>query len=347
MRLNCCSPSIVFALIIISASTSASAGTLTSFRANDWKGFAYSDDARQFERCSATNKASGGTSVTYSVDRQLRWSLRLSNPTWTFTKGAEVNLILKIDDLEPVNGRTAAIEKDTLEFVSRDPVRFFADLRVGHGLRVAMGGLFFQFSVAGGSEALSALTQCVIRFAHLPLKGNTGVLEGTFLDSKSRSKEAEELANLIISYSRVQKPQSEKALEDRPDSAPDAAWVIDALVTTSIKIVDGQNQLREITYAVVGARYEACPTGFFFIMQSEEISGQEIGRIYDSCQTTNGISASYDFIFPRPNRGYYVINEAAQGSSYIVVGFKLLRAYELNLRSVIPVAIQNMSRAPQ
>jgi hypothetical protein len=337
---------IFLALFIISASASASAGTLTSFRVNDWRGFAYSDDARQFERCSAT-KAAKGINITYSVDRQFGWSLRLSNPGWTFTKGAETGLILKIDDLEPVNGRATALEKDVIEFVSRDQIRFFADLRLARELRVVMGGLVFRLPLDGGSETLSALSQCAIRFSRFPINRNAKIISTDRLDSKARSEEAGALAKLIISYSRVSRSQIETVPNDRPDTAPDAAWVVDALVTTSIKIVDGASQLVKLANDVISNRDRSCEGGFLFIALPENVSGLSLGRIYSSCQNIDGLSATYDLLVPRPKGGYYLINETTKGSPYILVGFRLLRAYEVNLRSVAPLAVRELTKIEQ
>jgi hypothetical protein len=337
---------IFLVLSVIAASAPTSAGTLTSFRVNDWRGFAYSDDARKFERCSAT-KALKGINITYSVDRQFGWSLRLSNPDWTFTKGAETGLILKIDELEPVSGRATALEKDLIEFVSRDQIRFFADLRLARELRVVMGGLVFRLPVFDGSEALSALTQCAIRFSHFPINRNAKIISTDHLDSKARTKEAGALAKLILSYARVSRSQLETVPEDRPDTAPDAAWVLDTLVTTSIKIVDGANQLIKLANDVVSSRHRSCEGGFFFIALPEEVSGLSMGRIYSSCQTADGLSATYDLLVPRPKTGYYVINETTKGSPYILVGFRLLRAYEVNLRSVTPLAVRELTKTNQ
>lgn len=341
-----CSLKLFFILFVAFVATPASAGPLQSFRIKDWQGSAYNDGARQFERCSAT-KASQGISVTYSVDRQLHWSLRFSSPGWTFIAGAETNLFLKIDDLEPINGRATALEKNVIEFVSRDPIRFFADLRVAHQLHIVMGGLVFRISVDGGSEALSALTQCAVRFSHFQLSRNPKIGEASILDLNSRSKEAEDLAKLIISYSRVKNSQPQSISNSRPDSEPDSAWIIDALVTTSIKVVDTPSPLAVISNDVISVRHRSCDGGFFFIAQPETISGQSIGYLYSSCQTPDGISAAYDFVVPRPKGGHYVINESTKGSSYINVGFKLLRSYQANLRSVMFVAIQGLGKADE
>jgi hypothetical protein len=334
-------------LFALSVSSTSSAATLGSFRASDWQGLASSDSARQFERCTAT-RALKGVSITYSVDREFGWSLRLSNPEWSFIDGAEKGLVLKIDELESLTVRAKAIGKDLLEFRAPDQIRFFADLRLARQLNVVMGGLVFRIPVDGGSEALSALTQCAIRFSRFPINRKPKIVATTALDSGTRAKEAEDLAKLIVSYSRVPNSQFETISGNRSDAAPDAAWVVDRLVTTSIKIVDGANQLVELANEVISTRQKSCEGGgFFFIALPEDVSGMSTARIYNSCQNAEGLSASYDFLVPRPKGGYFLINETTKGNAYILEGFRLLRAYAGNLRAVVPVSVRALSESGQ
>jgi hypothetical protein len=329
-------------LALLASSQSAVAGVLDSFRTGDWRGFAYSDAYRQFDRCSAT-KVSEGASVTYSVDRQLHWSLRLSNPNWTFIKGASSSLTLKIDDLQPVTGSAKAIDKTRLEFSPRDEIGFFADLRVAHELRAVMGGLLLHFSLDGGTETLSALTQCVTRFARYPINSKTKIFDANASPSAARAKEAGDLAKLIISYSRVPKSQIIPP-ENKSNFPADATWKVDALVSTRLTVLESKVSLPDLLTAIASQASRECRGGFFFITKLEQNSGNLTGQAYSSCQTLDGITANYHLVFPRPKQGHYLITEATSGSSYINTGFRLARAYRANLHSIVMVAAQHLDR---
>src|SRR5258707_13842716 len=99
------------------------------FQIENWSGAAYfNDQSKQFERCSASRKAANGAAMSYSIDRNLRWSLSISNENWSLYPGLALNVALKLDE-RTLQARGAGIGKDGFEVQVEDDIALFSSLQ--------------------------------------------------------------------------------------------------------------------------------------------------------------------------------------------------------------------------
>jgi hypothetical protein len=305
-----------------------------------WTGGGYlADHSNSFERCSAT-RSGGSASLSFSVDRDDRWTVSLSNPGWSFSKGARQSAFLKVADTAPLRATAFAADKDTLEIQVEDPMLLFSRMRVANQLRAIIGGLSIDVSLEGGEEVLSALTQCALRLSRRLQNGKSRY--ALFESGNSRTAEQEEAKKVvsdILSYSRA--PKSSISPPAELAKLPvDVTWKA-GLATAGLFVMGAAVPVSNVTDEIVARALRACGGGYFYLTRPDVFNGLSFQRVLSSCQTTDGTTLSYHLIVRRPKSGYYVFTVAASGSSFIKAPFKAADEYEAGLRSVLPLVIQN------
>lgn len=301
------------------------------------------DQSRAFERCAATKTIAEGTSISYSVDSEYRWTVSLSNPTWNFIQGVNYVVILKIGDSELVRAMASAADKTTLDLKSGDPIAFFARFRIARMLHVGIGGLHLEFPLDGGEEVFSALTQCALRATRFAKteKAKIAILDSADAANDARQKEASTLAANIVSYSHVPDTKIQPAGEEFASMKADATWKT-GLVTAHLVIFEGTMPMTGIADSLIARSLRVCQGGgFFFLSLPDKINDTQIERIFASCQTTETTISNHYIVIPRPKSGYYILAVTSTGSSFISVAHKAADEYEARLRSVIMTAIRN------
>ena len=306
-----------------------------------WMGVISSNDqSRAFERCAATKTIPEGTSISYAVDTEYRWTVSLSNPTWNFVPGVNYAVILKIGDSDLVRATATPVDKTTLDLKTQDPIAFFARFRIAHTLHVGIGGLHLEFPLDGGEEAFSALTQCAMRATRFAKteKAKSAILDAHDAANDARQKEAATLAASIVSYSHVPDTKIQPAGEEFATIKADATWKT-GLVTAHLVIFDGAAPMTAIADALIARSFRACQGGFFFLSLPDKINETAIERVFASCQTIETTISNHYLIIPRPKSGYYILAVTSTGSSFISVAHKAADEYEARLRSIITTAI--------
>ena len=336
----------VLAMIVGAAASGGSAQAASvrnSLNVPNWSGGAYLNErTKAFERCAATKGGGEGTSISYSVDQEYRWNVSLSNPAWNFVKGATQVVNLKIGDANVSSATAIAVDKTVLELQSLDPITFFAWFRVARQLHIGIGGLLLEFSLDGGEEVLSALTQCVLRATNFSKieKSRSAILDSHDSSDAAKQKEALAIVSDIISYSHMPDSKVLPAAEEFFNLTPDATWKV-GLVTNHLIIFDVPIPIASVSEALVARSSRACQRGFFFISLPDKINKLEIERTFTSCQTTETTISSHFLVIPRSKSGYYILSVVSTGSSFLPVAHRAAAEYDARLRSIIMTAIQN------
>jgi len=314
------------------------------FHVISWSGGAYFDDHNKtFERCAATKPSPDATDVSFAVDRDLHWKVTLSNPAWNFAKGAKLTVNVAIDDIPVLtDASVVAIDRSMLELQTADAVSFFAKLRIAQKLRVVIGGRVLDISLEGGEEALSALTQCVLRSARVyqSAKSNESIFSAQ-TSSKANHTEAAALVSNIDAYSRVPEMQVTPGTTDLSGLPVDAAWKI-GLISAAVTIVEAPLPKERIAEDIIRRSLQSCHGGFFFVSSGDVISNTPIARVFVSCETLETTISSYHTVVPRSQAGNYIFSVLSTGSAFLGAPHRLADLYEARLRSVVMVAINKL-----
>lgn len=322
-----------------------------AFRLGNWSGGAYFDDqTRAFEGCSAKTVNADGAAIAYSVNREFRWSVILSNPKWNFIAGTSRSLGLQIGDARPfADARVIATGRTAFELQTRDPILLFAELRAAQKIRLTIGGLVFGFSLYGGEEVLSDLTQCVLHETRTYRKtksiNSISALHDT-VPQQEKHKEAVALASAIIAYAHVANSKMLDPAADFSNFPIDAAWRV-GLVTAGLTITKVSFSSEQIADSMTASALRACGNGFFFISLPDKIDEVPIVRLFVSCQTSETTTSTYHLIIPRPKQGHYITTVVGSGSSLIGIAHKAANEYQARLRRVIMQAISNFHHGPK
>lgn len=329
--------------VAVPGSSAQATNIRNSLNVPNWSGGAYSNErTKAFERCAATKGGGEGTVISYSVDQEYRWSVSLSNPAWNFVKGATQVVNLKIGDANVTSATAIAVDKTVLELQSLDSIAFFAQFRVARQLHIGIGGLLLEFSLDGGEEVLSALTQCVLRATNFSKieKSRSAILDSHDASDVAKQKEALAIVSDIISYLHMPDSRILPTAEEFSNLTADATWKI-GLVTGHLIVFDMPIPIASVSEAIVARSSSVCRHGFFFISQPDKIDKLGIERAFTSCQTTETTISSHFLVIPRSKSGYYIVAVVSTGSSFLPIAHRAAADYEARLRSIIMTAIQS------
>jgi len=332
--------------LAVSARPAEAAAARYAFRVENWVGGAYFDlQKKAFERCTATTPGANGISVSYSVNPQLQWSVGLSNPAWHFIPGATNNVRIQVGGANGIIEATAvAIEKSVFELRAKDPILLFARLRTAQKMHIVMRGIGLEFSLLGGEEVLSALTQCVLRSTNSYKKlksGNVIIARPESSSTSANHNEAAALASNIISYARVAKSKKMPNGGEFSNLPFYAAWQSD-LITAGVTITEEVLPKEQLADRVIANALQACRGGFFFISLPDAINELPVMRVFASCQTTEATTSSHFLIVQRSKGGYYIFSVIGTGSSFIGIAHRAADDYEARLRAVVMLAINKL-----
>jgi len=322
----------------------ATAAATKPFRIANWSGAAYSgDQTRQFERCAASFTNAGGIVISYAVDRDYRWHLSFSNPTWNFIEGYSWNSSLKLGDGSVLRSRAVVVGSSNLEIRTEDGLSLFAALWTASQLQVTAGGLTFEFELISSNEVLSALAQCVLRQTGVAPRQNTARLAGR-IDPAARD-EAKAFATEILSYARIADVQMLPPSAAPAEGQAAAAWKTQ-LVTSTVDVVEAANigRVDAMPMRIVEGDLRKCRGGFFFTSAMQEIDQLKVARTFTSCQTPESTIFVYYIAIARPKGGFYLLSSRSLGGGFGSVAQQQTELVDAKLRAVLMTAVSKVAQ---
>lgn len=330
----------------------ANAAVSDQIRIANWSGGSYFNDrSKRFDHCSASATNSGEIAISYSIDRQYRWSLTFSHPAWNFSNGLSLNLVLKSGERDGMRGHAVAVESRVLQVQVEDNISLFAMLRIGGQLRVTAGGLTFEFPLADSDDVLSALTQCAMR--HLGIakspKSKRSAPERSarppLVADPASHDETLALANDVIGYARIPDARILAADEVPADLRGAAVWKA-GLITSSVSVVRSNNADRvdEVAVQLVERDARKCQGGFFFVLELDAIDRAPVARVFTSCKMFEAVTSVYHLAVPRRQGGAYLVSATGRGSGFAGAIQRQAEQVDAKVRAVITVALKQLER---
>ncbi|HKS64856.1 MAG TPA: hypothetical protein VJT13_24365 [Xanthobacteraceae bacterium] len=297
--------------------------------------------SKQFEACVARVANPQGIIMSYSVDSQYRWRLTFSDPTWSFTEGYSLSLVLRLGDRNYLRGRAVVSGPQTLEIRTDDDLSLFSGLWTANRLQVTAGGLKFEFELISSNEVLSALLQCAMRSARGPrLKNAPPILVSM---GPSIPEEARSFANEVLAYARIKDAQM------LPPQQGAIAWKA-GLITTSLDLIEpsGISGLRDLPFRILERDSRKCREGFFFAWALQDIDRLQIARAVTVCPGADATNFAYHIAAPRSAGGYYVLSSTMLGGGFGGVVQQQLQDMDTRLRAVVSrAASRNATEQPE
>jgi hypothetical protein len=326
-------------------SSAVAAPVAQSIKAANWSGGAVLK-GQQVDGCAATAANAKGMAITYTMNRQLRWNLSISNPDWSLTNGFSLSINLDIDGRR-FRGRATVIRNSGLQIEVDDRIGLFATLRISGQLRATAGGLSMEFDLTNSSEALSAVAQCALKQTMgvaASASRNPGAKGKAALPEPPRDaathKEIVDFATAIRSFSGLGGFRLVQASESMPGSLAAVGWTAEAaagvvmLLPASEAPKSGDAARRAIQY-----EQRKCRGEYFFAEDAAVQDRTEIARVYVTCKMPESTAIAYYTAVPRPKGGAYVITSTS-GQGFVMVLQKQTEAADARLRVAILEALK-------
>lgn len=316
--------------------TAAPAG----IRVGGWAGGPVHDAKKQFAYCSASATNGQGIVISYSVDAQYRWRLSFSNPTWSFSPGYSLNLLLRFSEKSgSVRARAIVNTSQMLEVHSDDDLALFAALWDANKLQVTAGGLKFEFELIGSNEILSALLRCALRQSSPPRRPNQETGLPMRVDA-AISQEARELLTEILAFARLREARI------LPTAANSAVTWKTNLITSSLGVIDGNiSRMSDIPVRILDREVRHCRNEAFFAWSVLEVDGADTTRVITICAAQDGTAFTRYTLTPRGKGGIYLMTSTVTGGGFGGVLQAQLDEIDARLRSAFIASSQQLTRA--
>jgi hypothetical protein len=332
--------------LVAATSRLATAAPIT-IKAANWSGGAgYQGPGKQFDRCFAASTNTNGIAISYAMDRQLRWSLTISNADWAFTNDFSLSVSLNLDG-RPFRGRAFMRENSSLQIEIEDQIALFATLRMAAKLRVTAGALAIEFDLANSSEALSAVAQCALKYvgsrgANSPVKGKPVRIEST-RDGEAQ-KEAVGFATTMKEYAGIGSFRVLATGDGLPGSIAAVGWKADSAgggvtilpPSSAARVIDVRNQLIEL-------EQRRCRGEYFFVTAVDIIEQIEVARVYVACKMTDSTAITYYTAVPRSKGGAYVMTSAS-GQGFALILQRETETADAKLRGAVSKALRRFDQ---
>ena len=276
-----------FLLLVSEAHSAAPAG----IRIGAWSGGpVYVGTTKQFEYCTASTTNAQGIVISYSIDRQYRWRLAFANPTWSFSQGYALNMLLRLGEKNFLRARATVNANRMLDVQTDDDLALFPALWSASMLQVTAGGLRFEFELAGSNGVFAALVDCIRQRSVRATAKNVPTF--VTVDAAAR-EEARSLAAEILSFARIRDAQI------LPQVA--GSWRA-GLVTSTLDLVrvKGAEKMRDFVAHLIRDELGKCREGVFLVWALEEVDRTELGRMFVICPRSEGTTFSYLMAATRP-----------------------------------------------
>lgn len=328
-------------------------GASQAIRVANWSGGAvFKGPGKQFDRCSAASTNAGGMAIAYAMDRQLRWSLAISNPAWAFIDGFSLSITLNLDG-RPFRGRALVRESSTLQIEVEDQVSLFATLRMAAQLRATAGGLAIEFDLANSSEVLSVVAQCALRQVSAAARGTTKTPAGKVKLARiepSRDAaaltEAAGVAHAIKDHAGIAGFRVLAAVDGLPGSLAAVGWNAES-AAGSVMILppSGAARIADVRDRVIEFEQRKCRGEYFFIAAGEMIGRAGPARVYAACKMPESTAITYYTAVPRNKGGTYVVTNTS-GQGFALTLQRQTETADAKLRGAVWEALRRVDQEP-
>ena len=327
------------------ATAAPSAGAL---QIGSWSGGPQFDSrSRQFERCTASLNNGSGTTLTFSIDRNFRWGLGFSNPSWSFGRGHSFGVILTIGKQFQIRQTALAVGVDRLDLQLDDSLTVFARLRVLPQLKATAGGMVVSFELRDSEEIMSALARCALQQTlpapARPVKSKNPPRPADPLQAIERSDamraEASEIASDLLSFANIRDARvlANNQTPDDLTATAHAIWRTGHVVGT-VSIVPAARSAGLAALATDLVRYGSakCTGRFFVAAMPDQVERVAVLRLFTSCQAEPATSSIHHTLVARAAGGIYLLTVMIDRVEYIGAMQGSAEDLDDKIRTVLP-----------
>jgi hypothetical protein len=344
---------LVLCVAYLCSSAIAEAASDSNFRIFDWVGrVSWNKQEKQLDHCSAQLTNADQITIIYSLDRHYVWSLEISSPIWTFTKGASFLVSFKVGDHENFKFHAKASEANLVRVELPDSLAVFDSFRRAIQIGFAAGGLTSHFDLTYGPQVLMGLTKCVVRYGTSPQdRAEISTWQKSFANHKpnivndaSIHKEASDLAANIMTEAQISKASSLPQKEVPTGLTGDAFWKIEnSLFVVSIVSQSETPPVDNLPRIIIGDEAAKCHGDFFTGAVTEVIAALRVARVIANCVTPQTATTTYYLVVPRKQGGVYLLATLTNGFEIAALGGPTAEEIDGRVRGSVNVALSKLN----
>lgn len=139
----------------------ARAERISNFKIGNWDGGAYTHSGSgAFSHCAASASYRSGTTLVFSIHKDLTWAFGLVNRNWKLKPGETYEVRYWIDRGRPFFGTAEVVAANQVKVPMPGNDRLFGAVRRGRLMTVDAANQTMQFALTSTNRMLSALFDC-------------------------------------------------------------------------------------------------------------------------------------------------------------------------------------------
>jgi hypothetical protein len=115
-----------------------------------------------FEECSTSTTFIDGTTFTLAEQRDEKWYLRLSNPSWRLSHSRQYPMVALVDFYPQLRVDAEAKSERHLEIAILDHNTLLGYIENGHTIRLTSEGFKETYDLEGSAKVIERVRNCVI-----------------------------------------------------------------------------------------------------------------------------------------------------------------------------------------
>jgi hypothetical protein len=294
-----------------------------------WRVGAYDDKKGSFSHCAMSSAYRSGITMLFSVSGDFSWRVGWTHPSWRFTKGQSVELVLFVDDVGPFNLRADAVTEKLALAELPAKATVFDLMRKGNRMSVRALGNTYAFRLDGTYAALTEILACARRHAAvagsgpapgsratpppapmMPRTAQTPPQQSDGVTAEQRLEATKVVANILaqgdMTNFRILSAKEIAELDNAYISQSHVAWKADGIVGT-LRILPGGRKisLSSMNSAILSDDAKHCK-GKFASGSTPDEKSPSVLRLFTACEEGGKV---YEF--------RYTVVPAGDGTSYL------------------------------
>jgi hypothetical protein len=288
---------------------SATAEKLWEQKDGGWSVSAHTREGT-FSHCASSGRYKSGILLVFSVDKNLRWAMALSDTRWHFTVGSKYPISYRVDSGASRTVTASAYLRHAVEAPLENSMELFNQFRSGQILYVRTAQANFEFKLTNTSQMLATVLQCAQAKGQ---RSQTAVASSNPFESPAARSQATD-RSALVTEATLFAANLVSALGItgftflKPNEIPrvmiaDAAWKTSAGFG-AVAIMTKTKEASSLLTSIITFDSRDCKGAF----ASGSLPADGFTRLFTKCGSGNDGIVAYYVIVPRASGGFYVVS---------------------------------------
>jgi len=302
----------------------------------NWYIGAYEQNSK-FSHCAMSTPYLSGITMAFSVSGDYSWRVGWGHPSWQFSKGQTVDIVVFVDGAGPFYLKATAVNKELALAELPAKAAVFDVMRKGYLMTVHAVGNVYKFNLDGTYAALTEILSCAERYstsvASAPLApppavkppapmvppSATKTTSPSVVSADQKLEATKMVANILaqgeMTGFRILSSREVEELKSEYFSGSDVVWRAEGVVGTLriIPKLDGVTP-RTIATAVVADDLKNCK-GQTASGSTKDERSEDVIRMFTACQEGSQSTEQRYTVVPLRDGSFYLFATGSVSST--------------------------------